>query len=529
MIQQTNAAGLYYRLSCDDGGEGESNSIVTQRQMLHRYADEQGFTVYDEYVDDGISGTTFNRPGFLRMIRDIEDGKVNTVICKDLSRLGRDNPTVMYYTDTYFPEHAVRFISVNENFDSSRGDNEFLPFMSVVNEMYARDISRKTRAAKRTKALNGEFIAAYAPYGYLKNPDNPRKLIPDPETVGTVRHMFRLAAEGMNPYKIARQLEAEGILTPRALQNQQYGYFPNGFHMQFPTDWSVVTVKAMLKNRVYIGHMVGGKTTTKSFKNRSLVYLPEEQWIEVQNTHEALIDERTFEQVQKLIGQRKIPNTTGAPNLFAGLLFCSECGTGLSIVGPKGAYVCNGYRRRGTRYCTQHYTRSDSLSQAVLHDIQRHARIAKLYENELFDYAQKLFPREAESATRKEFDRLRRREMELRAIIQKLVEKNALGIIADDRFAELYRGYEAEQAQLSPKAAALQERMEREENERGNLSNFLDLIRRYSDVEELDATMLNDLVDRIVVHEGQGKGYKNRKQKIEIFYRFVGDLHFDEM
>ena len=530
LLQQTNSAALYYRLSRDDGGDAESNSIITQRQMLTRYAKEQGFTVYDEYVDDGISGTTFQRAGFLRMIRDIEGGKVNTVICKDLSRLGRDNPTVMYYTDTYFPEHAVRFISVCENFDSSRGENEFLPFMSVVNEMYARDCSKKIRAAYRTKAQGGEYCATYAPYGYMKNPDNPRQLIPDPNTAETVRRMFGMAAEGINPYRIARQFSDEGILTPRAYQFQTYGYYGSGHHMEYPTDWNNASVVSMLKNRVYLGHIVGCKSTTKSFKNRSVVQVPKEQWIEVRDIHAPLVDEATFERAWKMASQRKIENKAGIPNIFVGLLLCSGCNTKMAFIQPEtpthgGAYNCNMRRKRGKAHCSNHYIRFTSLYQIVLHDIQRHARLARQYENELSNYAQGLMAGQSKkNSMQKELDKFCKRERELGAIIQKLLEQNALGIITDERFAALYGGYETEQAQLSPKIADLRERLAQEDSQRDNMEKFLALIGRYFDITELNAVVLNDLIDCIVIHGPEGTGRKDRTQKVEIFYKFVGDL-----
>jgi len=322
--QRTNTAALYCRLSRDDGGDSESNSIITQRQMLQRYARENGFYVCSEYVDDGISGTTFDRPSLKRMITDIEDGKIGIVLCKDMSRLGRNNAMVAYYTEIFFPDNDVRFIAIGDSIDTYKGENEIMAFKSVINEYYARDISKKIKAAYHTKALNGEFTAAFAPYGYKKNPDNKHHLIPDENTAGTVARIFQMAADGLTPFKIAAVLSREGILTPRAYTAEQHEKYKDCFNHKYPADWRNTTIAAILKNREYMGHMVCNKNTTKSFKNRKHIQLSEEDWIITENTHEPLVDEYLFNLAQKVVRVKKRENTAGHDNIFAGLLKCSD-------------------------------------------------------------------------------------------------------------------------------------------------------------------------------------------------------------
>lgn len=530
MKQQANIAAIYKRLSRDDGGDAESNSIVTQGQMLRRYAKEQGFTVYDEYTDDGISGTTFERPDFKRMIRDIEDGKINIVLCKDLSRLGRNNALVAYYTEIFFPDNDVRFVCVSEGIDTFKGDNEIMPFKSVINEYYARDISRKVKSAYRTKALNGDYTAAFAPYGYLKDPDNKHRLVIDEETAPVVRRIFQMAIEGLSPFKIAKKLSEDKILTPRAYLAHKFGKYKNCFPVKYPEDWNNATIMSFLKNREYLGHMVGNKSTTKSFKNRKLVDIPEDEWIITENTHPAIIDEHTFNTAQKVVKVKKRENKEREPNIFAGLLKCSDCGASLGFVKPKteghqGAYTCNVFRKKNSRYCTSHYIAHKALYHVVLEDIKRNAQIAKEYEDELSEYAKKVASGNDNGRFKKmqkELDKLKQRDSELDTIIKKLFEKNALDIISDEQFVSMKTDYEAEQKESAKRIAELKAQLEARDTEGNSTTKFLTLVRKYSEITELTAPILNDLIDSIVVYNAEDKSRKNRKQKIEINYKFVG-------
>ena len=530
--RQTNMAAILGRLSRDDGGDAESNSITTQRQMLRRYAKENGFTVYDEYIDDGYSGTTFERPGFKRMIRDIEDGKIGVVLCKDLSRLGRNNALVAYYTEIFFPDNDVRFVCVSEGIDTFNGDNEIMPFKSVINEYYARDISRKVKSAYRTKALNGEFTGPYAPYGYKKSPENKHQLIVDENTASTVQRIFQMAAEGITPFKIASQLSKEGVLTPRAYTASQHGKYSNCFHPKYPTDWNNTTIMTILQNRAYLGHLICNRKTTKSFKNRKLIDIPEAEWIITENTHQPIVGEYLFGLAQKVVRVKKRENSTGQSNIFAGLLKCSSCGAGLGYIKPKGdghkgSYNCNVYRKKSLKYCTAHYITHKALYKLVLEDIQRNAQIAKQYEDELSDYAKKLASGNDDGRFKrlqKELDKLRQREAELNTIIKKLFEQNALGVISDERFVSMSREYEVEQKDGEERISELQAELEKRDAEGNSAMKFLMLVRKYSEITELDASILNDLIDSIVVHEVQDRSRKNRRQKVEINYKFVGAM-----
>lgn len=534
--QQANIAAIYKRLSRDDGGDAESNSIVTQGQMLRRYAKEQGFVVYDEYTDDGISGTTFERKDFKRMIRDIEDGKIGIVLCKDLSRLGRNNALVAYYTEIFFPDNDIRFIAVSDAIDTFNGDNEIMPFKSVVNEYYARDISRKVRSAYHTKALNGEFTAAYAPYGYKKDPENKHQLIVDGNVAGIVQRIFQMAADGLSPYKIASQLSREQILTPRAYTAEEYGKYKDCFHPKYPTDWNNGTIMTILQNREYLGHLVCNKSTTKSFKNRKLVRNPEEQWIETPNTHEPIVEEYVFVMAQKVVRVKKRDNTAGHDNIFSGLLKCSDCGGGLCYIKPKteghqGSYNCNLYRKKSTKYCTAHYITHKALYQLVLNDILRNAAIAKQYEGELTEYAQKVASGNANDKykrVQKELDKYKQRSSELDIIIKKLFEQNALGVISDERFLSMSADYEREQKELSSKIAELKAQIDKRDAEGSNTTKFLNAVRKYSGITELTASILNDLIDSIVIYNAEGKSRKNRVQRVEINYKFIGLMQMDK-
>lgn len=296
--QQVRITALYCRLSRDDEFSGDSMSIQTQKAMLERYAVDQGFANCSFFVDDGYSGTNYNRPDFQRLLALVEEGKVGTIIVKDLSRLGRDYLQTGYYRDVVFPEHDTRFIAINDNVDTATGDNEFAPFKDIINEWYAKDCSRKVRSAYRTKALNGEYTAPYAPFGYQKDPADKHHLIPD-ERAPIVKRMFQMALEGKTCFAIAKTLEDEQIPTPRAYVMQETGKYATGERERHPYAWSKITVNHVLSNPIYLGKMVSQKNQTKSFKDKRIVARPEEEWIVVEGTHQALIDQEHSIQFRK--------------------------------------------------------------------------------------------------------------------------------------------------------------------------------------------------------------------------------------
>lgn len=466
------------------------------------------------------------------MIHDIENGKIGVVLCKDLSRLGRNNALVAYYTEIFFPDNDVRFICVSEGIDTINGDNEIMPFKSVINEYYAKDISRKVRSAYHTKALNGEFTAAFAPYGYEKDPEDKHHLIIDENTAPIVKIIFQMASEGLSPFKIARRLSNDKILTPRAYTAQRYGRYKNSFSAKYPEDWSNSTIKTILKNRVYLGHMVNNKSTTKSFKNRKLISKPKEEWIEIKNTHAPIVDDYLFEIAQKVVHVKKRDNRKGDSNIFAGLLKCSDCGAGLGYVkgkteGHQGAYNCNVYRKKGLRYCTAHYITYKAIYQLVLDDIKRNAQIAKDHETELFEYVKELTNSNSNSNQKrlqKEYDNLQQRYSDLDTIIKKLFEQNALGIISDERFMSMSVDYETEQKNVSKSIEELRNIFNEQTIEENNTMKFLNIVRKYSEITELNKVIINDLVESIVVYNAEGRSRKNRKQRVEINYKFIGSM-----
>ena len=424
--------------------------------------------------------------------------------------------------------------AVSDSIDTFIGDNEIMPFKSVVNEYYARDISRKIRAAYRTKALNGEFTGPYAPYGYRKHPENKHLLIVGENTAGVVRRIFQMATEGLNPNRIAAQLSKERIPTPRAYAAELYNKYK---YPKRPFDWNNTTILTVLRNREYLGHLVCNRSTTKSFKNKKVVQLPKDQWIETPNTHAPIVDQYIFDLAQKVVGVKKRENTTGRSNIFVGLLKCSDCSGSLGFIkgkteGHQGAYNCNLYRKWSSKYCTAHYITHKALYQLVLNDIRRNAAIAGQYESELSAYVQKITGvnfEEKNTRLRRELDKLKQRYNELDVIIKKLFEQSAFGVISDERFVSMSADYEQEQKGLSEKAAEIQKQLVKRDTNNSDATKFHNVVRKYSKISELSAGILNDLIDSIVVYDAEGKGVKkNRIQRVEINYRFVGQVQLSE-
>ncbi len=530
--QQSKATALYPRLSRDDLVQGDSMSIQTQKTMLMQYAKQNGFSDCVFYVDDGYSGTNFDRPGFQQMLADIEQGKIGTVITKDLSRLGRDYLKTGYYIEVVFSEYNVRYIAINDSVDTGNGENnEFMPFKNIINEWYAKDGSRKVKSAYRTKALNGEYTGPYAPYGYKKSELDKHKLEPDETTAWVVKKIFMLAAEGVSPFRISTILKNEKILKPRAYVMDAFGKYVCHKNVKYPYDWGNQTVIHILQNEVYLGHIVSHKQTTKSFKSKKVVDVPKEDWIVVKNTHEPLVDEKTFMLAQETAKVKRQPNKNKATHIFAGLLKCGTCGKAMSYQSRDGrtasaSYACNVYRRHGKEYCSMHYITYEQIYDIVLQDIKLHARLS---ENCTEQYMRELARKgevksSGEKALKeKELLKAKSRITELDTIIQHLYEDNVIGKISDERFVSMSKAYEDEQKMLKSKLKSLTEQIRSYEEKSENIVNFMDLIRKYSDINELDAAMLNALVDKIVVNERE---YLNgeRVQKLEIFYRYVGRI-----
>lgn len=533
--QQRTRTAIYCRLSRDDEQSGESMSIENQRILLQRYAKENGFEVVDVYIDDGWSGTNFDRPDFQRMKRDIENGNIDIVLVKDLSRLGRNQIETSLCIQVFFPEHQVRFVAVSENIDTDKGEDDFMELRNLFNEWFVRDTSRKVRGGYRQRALNGDYTGAFAPYGYRKDEHNKHKLVPDENTAAVVQRIFQLAVEGHNPYKIGRLLRADRILTPRAYLAEQHQRYLKVVNTEHPFDWGATTVKAILQNRVHLGHMVSHKSAKRSFKRKGLVAIPQEEWIEVPNTHEPLVDEETFALAQKVIQVKKRPTKDGEHQVFSGLLKCSTCGQGLSFArggtsktsggkGGRGSFACNQSRTRGKAYCTFHYISYVDIYEILLTNIQRHARTAKEQESSFVEMLADVSQKQQEKqwgAALKERDKLTKRESELQTIQRKLYEDNALGRITDEHYVALSRDFTAEQVQIKDRLKVLEELLSQAESKRENTIRFLELVRQYVDMKELTKPILTELIDKVVVFDAEKVNGK-RTQRIDIYYRFIG-------
>ncbi len=538
MKQQYNTA-LYLRLSRDDDMQGESGSISTQRDMLTQYCREQNMNIVGEYVDDGWSGTNFERPSFQRMIDDIEDGKINCVITKDLSRLGRNYILTGQYTDFYFPSKGVRYIALNDGVDSEKGESEIAPFLNILNEMHARQTSKKVKAAMKTRFLNGAHYASSAPIGYKWHPEIKGKLIPDEETKWIVEKIFDLAAHGAGITKIRNILDDEHIPTPSWLNFQRYGTYAHIFEGQPENKqhcWIKCQVKAIIYNEVYIGNSIHNRQGTVSFKNKKRIRKPEEEWLRVENTHEPIISKELWEQAHKHIITRKRTTKDGEIHIFAGLLKCADCGLGLRFFHEKASekrrerrhFMCTTYSDFGKNRCSTHYIKYDVIYNIVLARLQYW--ISQAHEKDDNELLHRLLKsgnnqREKEnSSAKKELLRTDKRLQELDNLFAKIYEDRVKETITERNFTMLSAKYQEEQSQLEIKKREIQDKLEKSAQDTDDAEKWISLVRKYTKLTELNAPLLNELIDKILVHNAITDENGNRVQEIEIFYRFVGKI-----
>ena len=534
MNRQSNMekwAALYVRLSRDDENEGDSNSISHQIELLQRYCKERSITNCRVYKDDGFSGTSFNRPGFQEMLRDIEAGTVDTVIVKDMSRFGRNYLEVGIYTEVRFPEMGVRFIAVNDGVDSDRQfDNDFTPFRNIINEWYAKDTSKKIRSVFYNKGMSGQRLCTHIPYGYVKGTDG--NLAIDEETAPVVREIFYLCAEGNGTGRIARILRSRGIPTPGTIEFRRTGRTRN-YHPDDPCRWNESSIANILAQDAYLGRTTNFKTTKLSYKSRKTVLNPPEKQVTFENTHEAIIDPDTWEAVQKARQQRRRPTKMGDMGMFSGLVYCADCGQKLylcrttSWTHEQECYNCSTYR--GHKGCSAHYIRTVVLEALVLQNIQRVIAYAQLDEKRfvqgLLEEKDALRHKEQETAKRR-LARWERRIAEIDGIMRKLYEDSYTGKLSDERFMKLSQGYEAEQAGLKASAEELRAAIDSAQEQAKDVERFTRLVRKNLYPTELTPALLHSLVDKIVVHEKTKDAEGHRRQKIEIFYKFIGASEF---
>ena len=526
---------LYLRLSRDDELQGESGSIQTQRMMLRQYAAEHGLTVVDEYIDDGWSGTNFERPSFQRMIDDIEDGKINCVVTKDLSRLGRNYILTGQYTEIYFPSKGVRYIAINDNVDTINGESELAPFLNILNEMHARQTSKKVKAAMHTRFANGAHYGAYAPLGYVKDPDKKGHLLIDPETRWIVEKIFDLAVHGRGAASITRILVEEKVPTPGWLNYERYGTFANiyaGAPAEKAYAWTIAQVKSILKEETYIGHSVHNKQSNISFKNKKKVRKPQEEWYRVENTHEAIISEEAFQKVQELIASRRRRQKNGKTQIFSGLVKCADCGWSLAYgvnsqnKNPYAHYHCSKYGQ-GLRQCSMHYIRYDVLYAYVLARLQYWSALAQKDEDKLLKRLLNASDRERTSAKKKqaaELKKAEKRKAEVDGLFAKMYEDWSAGRITEYNFNMLSGKYQNEQTELETKIRQLHEAMEAAVQTATDAEKWIALMKQYVNPVELTAELLNTLIEKITVHEAVKGEDGSREQEVEIYYRFIGKI-----
>ena len=522
---------LYERLSRDDNLEGESYSIGNQKKLLAKVAKEKGYTNLVHFLDDGISGVTMDRPGFVEMICQLEQGKAAAVFVKDLSRLGRNYIEVGRLTEEFFPNHDIRLVAVSDNIDTAEGENELAPIRNLFNEWYARDISKKRRISNKIKGNAGEPMGQ-PPYGYIKDPNDPKHWIVDDEAAQVVRRVYSMTLEGFGTEQIAAQLEKDDVLTPRAYWLTKGIKRPGKGKQQPPTKWNSSTITKILSLQEYCGDILNFKTYSKSYKNKKRIDNDRENWVVFQDVHEAIIERAVYEQVQQKRGKiRKRRTNNGEHNMFSGLLVCADCGSNLHFHFNQGNpeikyFNCSNYKgNRGT--CTStHYVRVDFLEEVVLGEIRRLMKFASLYEDE-FVKAVIGHSQQAEQTDRKlkekELRTLLARDEELDGLFERIYEDNVSGKLSDDRFAKMSRRYEDEQKELSEKIKKLRSEIEKQSSRSMTTDMFIGLVRKYTRARKLTPRMLNELIEKIEVFNAE-KIDGVWEQRLRIHYNCVGTI-----
>ena len=528
---------LYERLSRDDDLEGESYSIANQKKLLIKVAKEMGYTNLVHFCDDGISGVTMKRPAFCDMLQQLQDGKAAAVFVKDLSRLGRNYLKTGELIEVIFPEYDVRYIAINDGVDTAREDNEFTPLRNWFNEFYARDTSKKIRAVKQAKAQRGERVNGEVPYGYIIDPENKNHLLPDPETAHVVRQIFAMYIRGDRICEIQDWLRENKVLTVSELRYRRTGSCRHPRpHPSCIYNWPDKTLYDILSRKEYLGHTVTAKKCKVSYKSKKTRVNPEDKRYFFPNTHEALVDEETFDLAQKRIATKHRPTKSEEIDLFSGLLFCGDCGykmylqQGAGTLERKHAYTCGRYRNRirTGEVCTTHYIRKSVLKELVLGDIQRVLSYVKAHEQQFIADATEYGDVKANRALREkrgELDKAKARLGELDHLFRKLYEDNALGRLSDQQFTFMVSGYDDEKAALVEKIRGLEKEVSTVTERRDDVGRFVQIVRKYTDVQELSYEIVHEFIDRILVYE---LDKDTNTRKIEIYYSFVGQVDTGE-
>ena len=527
---ELGTAALYCRLSRDDNMDSESNSIQNQRKILQKAAKDKGYTDTVFFVDDGITGTTMKRPGFQKMLTAIEAGYISAVFVKDLSRLGRNYIEVGKLTEEFFPLHDIRLVAVSDGVDSDEGEDDFTPFKNIMNEYYAKDISKKRRIVNKMKGNAGVPLSP-PPYGYIKNPDDPRFWVVEPEAAEVVRRIYCMALEGYGLAEIAARLAADGVVNPTYYWRSRGTSRGGSKSTVEPTKWGHTTVKKILTLQEYCGDVINFKSYSKSYKMKKRIENPEENRAIFLNVHEAIIDRQTWEKVQALQKgtRRKKTTVTQAPSVFSGLLKCPECGGNLNFHFNQNNhdikfFSCQNHNS-GYRKCSKtHYIRLDFLEQVVLYEVKRLACFASEYENDFIKAMIGCSAKVAENGRirkQRELDALTARDRELDMLFERLYEDNVAGKIDDARFAKMSKRYEQEQGENAKKIKALRLELKKDESKRMDIDDFLETVRRYTDVTTITKRMVAELIDHIeVYHAEKQDGVTN--QRVVIYYNCIG-------
>ena len=532
MKKQSNAekiTALYCRLSRDDELNGESNSIINQKNILQKYANDNGFINTKFYVDDGVSGTTFDRPGFQSMIDDVKAGIVGTVIVKDMSRFGRNYLQVGFYTEMMFPDADVRFIAINNNVDSENSqDSDFTPFLNIINEWYAKDTSKKIKAVFKAKGESGKPLANKPPYGYKKDPNDKNHWIVDEPAAKVVRDIFDMCMSGFGPTEIANKMSERNILVPSAYFEKEKGVSTASIISE-KTKWHNTTVAKILSKMEYLGHTVNFKTHRKSFKIKKKIENDPSEWKIFENTHEAIIDKETWKIVQRIRDNRRRVKHIPDNGMLSGVLYCGECGSKMYQVRchnwdhSQEYFNCSTYQKDRSM-CSSHQIRNVVIEKLLLEDLQRITSFARENEDLFIQIVNNTSAKTIEKElrnSRKECEKATARVKQLDLIIRKLYEDKVLGNISDDRFQNMSADYEKEQSQLKTRIASLTSFMEEEKNKILNTRHFLDLVHKYTDISELNAQIVREFVEKILVYRTVTPEGKKIKQ-IEIIYNCIG-------
>lgn len=529
---QDKITALYCRLSKDDALQGDSNSIRNQKEILQKYAATNGFLNTSMFVDDGYSGTTFDRPDWNRLIGLVNDGKVGTIIVKDLSRLGRDHIQVGLYTEVLFPNANVRFIAVNNNIDSdNQTECDIAPFLNIINEFYAKDTSRKIRAVFKSKGEAGKPLANHPPYGYLKDPLDKTKWIVDEAAAEVVREIFRLCVDGYGIAKIAKKLSERNVMTPLAHAKANGAAVPDKRTDKDDCWWSPQTVSQILSRQEYLGCTVNFKTYRKSFKQRRKLARDPSEWKIFPNTHEAIVEQETFDIVQRIRDGRRRMTPIGEPNLLAGMLYCADCGKKLYQTRARSRkceldyFVCSSYRKT-RKGCTRHSIRNVVIEEILLTEIRRISSYTRKHEKEFMEMVVNKSEAELSKTLReskKELDKAQDRIKKLDIIIRKLYEDNVDGKISNERFAKMIADYEKEQNDLESRSEELKAIIARNNDSVEEASRFISQVRKYTDIKALSAGLIREFVDKIYVYEKQVVNGQ-KVQKIRIVWNCIGEF-----